>query len=63
MVPLAALILRRLIAVIAPQQIVFSAYGLREGYASGLAQQGDDSPDALIAGCMAIAQTESRFAA
>ncbi|MGA8759554.1 MAG: Ppx/GppA family phosphatase [Stellaceae bacterium] len=62
MVPLAALVLRRLIAVIAPQQIVFSAYGLREGYASGLAQQGDDSPDALIAGCMAIAQTESRFA-
>ncbi len=32
-VPLAALILRRLIAAIAPQRVVFSAYGLREGYA------------------------------
>ena len=37
MVPLAALILRRLITAIAPKQIIFSAYGLREGYASSLA--------------------------
>jgi len=62
MVPLAALVLRRLIAAIAPELIIFSAYGLREGYASGLVQQRKDSPDALIAGCMAIAHTESRFA-
>lgn len=62
MVPLAALVLRRLITVIAPQQILFSAYGLREGYASGLIQQEDDRSDALIAGCMTIARTESRFA-
>ncbi len=62
MVPLAALVLRRLIDIIAPQQIVFSAYGLREGYASGLVQHREDSSDALIAGCMAIARTESRFA-
>jgi exopolyphosphatase / guanosine-5'-triphosphate,3'-diphosphate pyrophosphatase len=59
-VPLAALILRRLIAAIAPQRIVFSAYGLREGYASGLMPL-DSNPDPLIAACIAIAQTESRF--
>ncbi len=28
-----------------PEQIMFSAYGLREGYASGLVQQRSDSPD------------------
>ncbi len=60
-VPLAALILRRLIAAIAPQQIVFSAYGLREGYVSGLAAPSENGPDALIAACIAIAQSESRF--
>ena len=36
LVPLAALILRELIAVGAPERIVFSAFGLREGYAYGL---------------------------
>jgi len=36
LVPLAALILHELIAVGAPERIVFSAYGLREGYAYGL---------------------------
>ncbi len=63
MVPLAALILRRLIAAIAPQQIVFSAYGLREGYASELPQPVDAAPgvDPLIAACIAIAHTEGRF--
>src|SRR6516164_8596658 len=35
-VPLAALILRKLITVAAPQRIIFSAFGLREGYAYGL---------------------------
>jgi exopolyphosphatase / guanosine-5'-triphosphate,3'-diphosphate pyrophosphatase len=63
MVPLAALILRRLIGVIAPQQIVFSAYGLREGYASTFAPRGESGFDPLIAACAAIARKESRFAA
>ena len=61
MVPLAALILRRLIAAIMPRRVVFSAYGLREGHASGLVPAAERSPDPLIAACIAIAQTESRF--
>lgn len=62
MVPLAALILRRLITVIAPQQIIFSAYGLREGYVSTVIPQSESSPDPLIAACAAIARRQSRFA-
>jgi exopolyphosphatase / guanosine-5'-triphosphate,3'-diphosphate pyrophosphatase len=60
-VPLAALILRRLITLIAPRQIVFSAYGLREGYAATMASQGESSGDPLIAACAAIARGQSRF--
>lgn len=60
-VPLAALILRRLIGAIAPQRVVFSAYGLREGYAAGRAPPAEVSSDPLIAACIAIARTESRF--
>ncbi len=46
-VPLAALILRRLIAAGRPERIVFSAFGLREGYAHGLlpAEPRDRSAD------------------
>jgi exopolyphosphatase/guanosine-5'-triphosphate,3'-diphosphate pyrophosphatase len=61
MVPLAALILRRLITAIAPKQIIFSAYGIREGYASSLAMPTQTGPDPLIAACTVIAQAESRF--
>jgi exopolyphosphatase / guanosine-5'-triphosphate,3'-diphosphate pyrophosphatase len=61
-VPLAALILRRLIAVMAPRQIIFSAYGLREGYASTVAPQSESSADPLIAACVAISRRQSRFA-
>jgi exopolyphosphatase / guanosine-5'-triphosphate,3'-diphosphate pyrophosphatase len=61
MVPLAAAILRRLITAIAPKQIIFSAYGLREGYASSLAVPTQTGPDPLIAACTAIAWAESRF--
>ena len=43
-VPLAALILRRLIAAIAPQRVVFSAYGLREGYAPGSSRRRSGFP-------------------
>jgi len=61
MVPLGALILRRLLAAIAPQRVIFSAYGLREGYASGLVPPAERHPDPLIAACIAIAHTEGRF--
>ncbi|HEX3861574.1 MAG TPA: Ppx/GppA family phosphatase [Stellaceae bacterium] len=61
LVPLAALILRRLLAAVRPERIVFSAYGLREGYASSLVPAGGNG-DPLIAACIGVAtgQTRSR---
>jgi len=57
---LAAYILRRLLAAGRPERIVFSAFGLREGYAYGLlpAETGDDT---LIAACIGIARSQSRW--
>lgn len=59
LVPLAALILHELIAVGAPERIVFSAYGLREGYAYGLLPAQPDV-DPLIAACIGVAVSQSR---
>jgi len=58
LVPLAALILRELIAAGAPERIVFSAYGLREGYAYGLLPAPPDI-DPLIAACIGVAVSQS----
>lgn len=58
-VPLAALILRRLIAGCRPRQIVFSAFGLREGYAYGLLPAEPYSAP-LIAAAKGIAASQSR---
>jgi exopolyphosphatase / guanosine-5'-triphosphate,3'-diphosphate pyrophosphatase len=60
-VPLAALVLRKLIAVAQPQNVVFSAFGLREGYAYGLINDREGVPDPLMAACAAIARSQSRF--
>ncbi len=60
-VPLAALVLRKLIAAAQPQNVVFSAFGLREGYAYGLIADWEGASDPLIAACVAIARTQSRF--
>ncbi len=57
--PLAALILGRLIAVGRPERIVFSAFGLREGYAHGLSPT-EPRVDPLIAAAMGIAAGQSR---
>jgi exopolyphosphatase/guanosine-5'-triphosphate,3'-diphosphate pyrophosphatase len=59
LVPLAALILRRLIGAGRPERIVFSAFGLREGYAAGLLPA-ERPIDPLIAACMGIAAGQSR---
>jgi exopolyphosphatase/guanosine-5'-triphosphate,3'-diphosphate pyrophosphatase len=59
LVPLAALILRDLIAAGRPERIVFSAFGLREGYAAGLLPP-DPLSDPLIAAAMGIAASQSR---
>jgi exopolyphosphatase/guanosine-5'-triphosphate,3'-diphosphate pyrophosphatase len=61
LVPSAALILRKLIAVAAPERVVFSAFGLREGYAYGLIPAWERQPDPLIAVCALIARSQSRF--
>jgi exopolyphosphatase/guanosine-5'-triphosphate,3'-diphosphate pyrophosphatase len=57
LVPLAALILNELIAVGQPDRIVFSAFGLREGYAYGLVPQTDVDP--LIAACVGVSLSQS----
>jgi exopolyphosphatase / guanosine-5'-triphosphate,3'-diphosphate pyrophosphatase len=59
-VPLAAFILRRLVAAGRPDNIVFSAFGLREGYAFGLLPK-DQAGDPLLDACIGIAQTQSRW--
>jgi exopolyphosphatase/guanosine-5'-triphosphate,3'-diphosphate pyrophosphatase len=58
-VPIAALILGRLIAAGRPDRIVFSAFGLREGYADGLLPP-DPRIGPLIAACVGIAASLSR---
>jgi exopolyphosphatase/guanosine-5'-triphosphate,3'-diphosphate pyrophosphatase len=60
-VPLAALVLRKLITLAGPQSVVFSALGLREGYAYGLIPAEDRIPDPLIAGYIAVGRRQSRF--
>jgi exopolyphosphatase/guanosine-5'-triphosphate,3'-diphosphate pyrophosphatase len=60
-VPLAAFILRRVIAAVAPQRVVFSAFGLREGYAWSLLPAAERRQDPLLAACAALASKEGRF--
>ena len=58
-VPLAATILRRLIAAGKPDRLVFSAFGLREGYAYGVLPA-EERADPLIAGATTMARRQSR---
>src|SRR5260370_23921010 len=58
-VPIAATILRKLIAAGRPERIVFSAFGLREGYADGLLPA-DPRIGPLIAACIGFAANLSR---
>lgn len=60
-VPLAAFVLRKLIVAAAPQRVVFSALGLREGYAYGLVPAADRVSDPLIAAYKAVGRRQSRF--
>jgi exopolyphosphatase/guanosine-5'-triphosphate,3'-diphosphate pyrophosphatase len=60
-VPLAALVLRKLITLSGPQSVVFSALGLREGYAYGLIPEEERQSDPLIAGYIAVGRRQSRF--
>jgi len=60
-VPLAAFVLRKLIAAVLPQRVVFSALGLREGYAYGLIPKEERGSDPLIAAYKAVGRRQSRF--
>ncbi|HEY1261730.1 MAG TPA: Ppx/GppA family phosphatase [Stellaceae bacterium] len=60
-VPVAALILRRLVAAMSPRRVEFSAFGLREGYAYSLMREAGSGGDPLIAACAAMARSQSRF--
>jgi exopolyphosphatase/guanosine-5'-triphosphate,3'-diphosphate pyrophosphatase len=60
--PLAALVLRRLIKLAEPSEVIFSANGLREGlYYAGLAPA-ERREDPLIAACRDLARRDGRFA-
>ena len=60
-VPLAAVVLRKLITIAGPRRVIFSALGLREGYAYGRIPAEDRGSDPLIAAYMAVGRRQSRF--
>jgi exopolyphosphatase/guanosine-5'-triphosphate,3'-diphosphate pyrophosphatase len=60
-VPIAAEILRRIVAVMEPKRIVFSALGLREGHLYELLPERERRLDPLLAACAAAARSHPRF--
>lgn len=56
-----ALVLRRLIKVVQPKELVFSAYGLREGLEFARLPMPEQAADPLVAFCREAAQREGRF--
>jgi exopolyphosphatase/guanosine-5'-triphosphate,3'-diphosphate pyrophosphatase len=60
-VPLAAVVLRKLITIAGPRRVIFSALGLREGYAYGRIPVEDRVSDPLVAAYMAVGRRQSRF--
>jgi exopolyphosphatase/guanosine-5'-triphosphate,3'-diphosphate pyrophosphatase len=61
--PFAALLLERLLRRVRPDRIVFSAYGLREGYLFSQIPPAEQDQDPLLTACAEIAAAESRFGA
>jgi exopolyphosphatase / guanosine-5'-triphosphate,3'-diphosphate pyrophosphatase len=62
-VPIAARVLHRLLRRIAPKQLVFSAFGLREGHLYSLLDGDEQRADPLLAGCADLAAANHRFGA
>ena len=60
-VPLASLILARLVKAIEPRRVVFSAYGLREGHLFDLLPEEERRRDPLLVACARIAERRRRF--
>jgi exopolyphosphatase/guanosine-5'-triphosphate,3'-diphosphate pyrophosphatase len=63
LVPIAARVLHRLLRRIAPRQLVFSAFGLREGHLYSLLDESEQRADPLLAGCADLALANPRFGA
>jgi exopolyphosphatase/guanosine-5'-triphosphate,3'-diphosphate pyrophosphatase len=61
-VPLAAYVLYRLTQAIRPSEIVFSAFGLREGHLFELLPPDERRRDPLLAACAQLADADPRFA-
>lgn len=59
--PLTALVLRRLLKSVEPRDMVFSAYGLREGMQFARLSAEERSEDPLMAFCRDVAGREGRF--
>jgi len=59
--PLAALVLERVLRIAKPQNVVFSAYGLREGLLYSELTPGEQRQDPLIEAAIEIAGREARF--
>jgi len=62
-VPIAARVLQRLLRRAAPKQLVFSAFGLREGHVFSLLRGEAQREDPLIAACVDLAAANRRFGA
>jgi exopolyphosphatase / guanosine-5'-triphosphate,3'-diphosphate pyrophosphatase len=60
-VPLAAFVLSRVVDAIAPERLVFSAYGLREGHLYDLLPVAERRQDPLLVACAGMAQALPRF--
>jgi exopolyphosphatase/guanosine-5'-triphosphate,3'-diphosphate pyrophosphatase len=60
-VPLAALVLLRLLRAIEPRRLVFSAYGLREGLVFDLLSEPVRKEDPLLAAAAELARVRPRF--
>lgn len=61
--PLAALVLEKLIAVVKPARVVFSGFGMREGRMLECLPKDMRRQDPLIAGCLGHAERNGRFSA
>lgn len=62
-VPIAARVLQRLLRRIGSKQLVFSAFGLREGHVYSLLREAAQREDPLLAACDDIGDANARFGA
>jgi exopolyphosphatase/guanosine-5'-triphosphate,3'-diphosphate pyrophosphatase len=59
--PFAALLLERLLRLAKPERVIFSAFGLREGYLYAGLSRAERAKDPLSAACAEFAEVEGRF--